>query len=122
MAGVVDLTSALVDQMLENSRLEMESKLAQAGPIAVATLVDVMEDPDARNSDRISAAGKVLDKVMASPKPDLGEAVRGPTIHITINRLSTGKREVMPIAISESQMDAIEAGLIQVEGVESGDE
>lgn len=115
MSAVLDLTPDLVNQMLERSRLEIESKLAEAGPLAVVTLVDVMQDPDAKNADRISAASKVLDKVHASPKAEQAEANRGPTLHITINRLSSGQRDEIPIPVSEDVMDAIEAGLVRTD-------
>ena len=105
----VDLTSEMVDRLLEESRLEIEKELASAGPLAVQTLSAVMQDPEARDSDRISAASKVLDKVMAPPKAEAPEQ-RGPTVHVTVNMLSTGERQALPIAVSEAVMDAIEAG------------
>lgn len=111
------MTSADVDRILEESRIQVERELAEAGPLAVRTLSDVMQDPDARDSDRISAASKVLDKVMAPPKADAPEH-RGPTINITIHKLSTGERYEKPIAVSAQVMDAIEAGILNIEGAD----
>lgn len=105
-----DLTSEMVDEILEKSRLEVEKELANAGPIAVRTLTGVMQNEEARDSDRISAAGKVLDKVMAPPKAE-AEAARGPVIQVIIEKLYAGTDRTIPIAVSERVMDAIEAGL-----------
>jgi hypothetical protein len=110
MANPVALSSELVDQMLEQSRLEIEKELSEAGPRAVITLSEIMQKTDARDSDRISAASKILDKVMAPPKAETPEH-RGPTIVVNIHKLSTGRREALPIAVSDSVMDAIEAGV-----------
>lgn len=111
----VVLTSELVDQLLEQSRLEVEKELAEAGPLAVRTLSGVMNDPEARHADKISAAAKVLDKVMAPPKAETPEH-RGPTIVVNIHKLSTGRRETLPIAVTDTVMNAIEAGIRPVEG------
>lgn len=103
------LTSELVNQMLERSRLEMESKLAEAGPLAVTTLVDVMKDPEARHGDKISAASKVMDKVYANPKGE-AEQNRGPVINVVIQKLFAGGERAIPIAVTDAVMDKIEAG------------
>jgi hypothetical protein len=106
----VDLTSELVDQLLESARLEMEHKLAQAGPLAVTTLHDVMTDTDAKHADRISAAKEVIAQVRGRAGTQETEKVhQGPTINITINKLSTGERYAMPIPVSDEVMDLIEA-------------
>ena len=110
----VDLTSELVDELLESSRLEIERELAQAGPNAVRTLADVMQHAE-RDSDRISAASKILDKVMAPPKAETPEH-RGPIINVVINKLYAGERRALPISVSDEVMDAIEAGATPVVG------
>jgi hypothetical protein len=105
------LTSESIDQLLEQSRLEMERGLVEAGPKAVETLVKVMEDGEARDSDRISAAKEVIAQVRGRAGTQQAEAVnQGPTIHVTINQLSTGERRALPIQVSEAVMDALEAG------------
>jgi len=106
----VVLTSELVDQLLEQSRLEMEHKLAQAGPLAVTTLHDVMTDSEAKHADRISAAKEVIAQVRGRAGVQENEQVnKGPTINITINKLSTGRRESIPIPVTDAVMDEIEA-------------
>lgn len=117
MGTPMNLTSEMVDEMLEQSRLQMEAGLAEAGPIAVSTLVEVMQS-GARDSDRVAASKAVLDKVMAPAKPEMTSAARGPTIQIVINRLSTGRSEALPLPVTELEMDRIEAGLITVEGAD----
>lgn len=113
----MDLTSELVDQMLESARLEMEGKLAEAGPLAVTTLHDVMTDSEAKHSDRISAAKEVIAQVRGRAGQQVTEQVnQGPTINITIHKLSTGERHALPISVSDRVMDAIEAGVRPVEG------
>lgn len=106
----LDLTSESIDALLEQSRLEMEKGLVQAGPKAVATLVDVMETAE-KDSDRLSAAKEVIAQVRGRAGTQQAEAVnQGPTIHVTINQLSTGERRALPIQVTEAVMDAIEAG------------
>ena len=109
------LTSELVNAALEAARLEMEQKLAEAGPLAVTTLVDVMQDPEARHGDKISAASKVMDKVYANPKGET-EQNRGPVINVVIQKLFAGGERAIPIAVTEQVMDALEAGKPSFEG------
>lgn len=111
----VNLTSELVDQLLEQSRLQVEKELSEAGPLAVRTLRRVMKKKDARDSDKIAAASKLLDKVVTPPKAEPA-AQQGPTINVYINKLSTGKRETLPIPVTDRVLDAIEAGALPVEG------
>jgi hypothetical protein len=106
-----NLTSEAIDELLEQSRLEMERDLVKAGPKAVSTLVDVMETAE-KDSDRLSAAKEVIAQVRGRAGTQQPEAVQqGPTIHVTINQLSTGERRALPIPVSEAVMDAIEAGV-----------
>lgn len=110
MAAPQDLTSEAIDQLLEQSRLEMERGLVEAGPKAVSTLVDVMENAE-KDSDRLSAAKEVIAQVRGRAGTQQADAVAsGPTIHITIHKLSTGERHALPIQVSDAVMDAIEAG------------
>lgn len=107
---VETLTSEAIDQLLEQSRLEMERKLVEAGPKAVTTLVDVMEKGE-KDSDRLSAAKEVIAQVRGRAGTQQSEQVQqGPSIIVNILRLSDGSRRALPIAVSEAVMDAIEAG------------
>jgi hypothetical protein len=113
----VELSSELVDQLLESARLEMESKLAEAGPLAVTTLHDVMTDPDARHSDKISAAKEVIAQVRGrAGVQETAQVAQGHVINITINKLSTGERYAMPIPVTDAVMDMIEARVVNDDG------
>ena len=106
-----------MDEMLESARLEMEQKLAQAGPLAVTTLHDVMTDHEAKHADRISAAKEVIAQVRGRAASQISEHTnQGPTINVVINKLYSGDRRALPIPVTEQVMDAIEAGIRPIDG------
>jgi hypothetical protein len=103
------LTSETIDALLEQSRLEMEHKLIEAGPKAVATLVDVMETAE-KDSDRLSAAKEVIAQVRGrAGTQENDSASRGPSIIVNILQLSTGGRTSLPVPVSEADLAAITA-------------
>jgi len=98
------------DAILARAREEMDQRLAESGPAAVGVLTDRMQNSE-RDADRIKAASLVIDHVKGRAATQRGEEVdRGPTLNVTINMLTTGEREVRSIPVSETAMDAIEAG------------
>lgn len=103
-------TAESVDEMLERSRLDMERKLAAAGPRAVETIVDVMEHGE-KDSTRLAAAKEVIEQVRGRPGQQKGEGAQGPVINVVIQKLfATGAAREITIPVTEAAMDAIEAG------------
>lgn len=105
-------TTESIDAELEQARLEMESKLVRAAPLAVQTLVDVMDDPEVDAGPRVSAAKEVIAQVRGRPGQQVSEQAQGPKIQVVIQKLfATGTAREITIPVSEAAMDAIESGV-----------
>lgn len=103
------LERSWVDALLEKSRIEMERKLAAAGPRSIDTMIDVMENAE-RDSDKLAAAKEIASRVQGKGS-DI-EAVKdtGPRIQVTIHKLSVGTTDPVAIPITEKALAQILGG------------